>query len=301
MALLSGLLSNIRRKASLAPATLALRGNSTTSSSANIKGIQEEFTRQASGFERDWNKRSKRNTNEIMAWALGHISIPPAAKKCLDVAAGTCIFARAIASTGKIESVVALDATEAMLEEGRQQCIRENISNIKFVVGDAGHIPYPDNSFDMVVCRLCIHHFDAPIEKIKEMARVLKPGGLCVVVDIISRDDEEVAKEQNRLEILRDPSHTRMLTLPEMTEYLRSAGLNPTLPHGSIPTIINKMDLHGWMDSTRTPAASRIEIEQAIGAELLGRGRKTGFQPDRSEDDSRIYFEHVYAVVQAVK
>lgn len=275
-------------------------------SSVNIKGIQEEFTRQASGFERDWNKRSCRSTKEIMTWALKHITILPSAKSCLDVAAGTCIFARALSKTGKFDSVVALDATAAMLEEGKVQCAAEGISNINFVIGDAGKIPYPDNSFDIVACRLCIHHFDKPVNKIREMSRVLKPGGFCVIVDIISSDDKEVANVQNRLEILRDPSHTRMLPLSEIIESLKSVGLRPMLSEDSTPTIVNTMDLHGWMDSTRTPPHARMEIEQAINAELKGRGPKTGFGPTinstgRNERDPTIYFEHIYAVVQAKK
>ena len=59
----------------------------------------------------------------------------------------------------------------------------------------------------------------------REMVRVCEPGGRIVVVDTYASDDSTKAATFNRLEILRDPSHARSLTLPELKGLYRTAGL----------------------------------------------------------------------------
>ena len=126
----------------------------------------------------------------------------------LDVAAGTGHVARRLAP--RVRTVVALDATKAMLEQGREHAP----PNVLFVQGDAAELPFLDDSFDVVVTRFAIHHFDDPRIQLAEMRRVLRPGGRLAVADLVAHP--EAAATQNRLETLRDPSHARMLELDEL-------------------------------------------------------------------------------------
>ena len=118
----------------------------------------------------------------------------------LDVAAGTGHVARRLAPS--VRAVVALDATRAMLEQGRAQ----GVPNVIFVQGDAASMPFLDGSFDMVVSRFAVHHFEDPAVQVAEMRRCLRPGGRLAIADLVA--DPAAAAEQNRLEALRDPSHT---------------------------------------------------------------------------------------------
>ena len=269
------------------------------SSSTNLDDIKDEFTRQAAGFENHWSNRSNKSTTEIMSWVMKHVHIPDNNKMALDVAAGTCIFARTLAP--HYESVTALDTTSAMLEQGQLKATSENISNMEFVVGDASKMPFPDNTFDTVVCRLCVHHFDNPIAQFKEMSRVLKPGGNCVVADIVSSVVDTEADEHNRLEILRDPSHTVCITPAKIIQLLQDVGLETEIQStkdsiANIPTFINPMNLAGWMESTNTPPHAMVKIERAFEIELNG-GSPTGMQAHRDEDGN-VCFNHVYVVAQ---
>ena len=132
--------------------------------------------------------------------------------------------------------VVALDATAAMLTEAKAKSQEEGFSNIKFVHGDATSLPFPDSSFGLVTSRLAIHHFTKPRPILEEMARVATPGGRVVIVDLVASEDQEQvrsvnnlrtvqAEMHNRLERLRDPSHTNALSIDDLATLMGQAGL----------------------------------------------------------------------------
>ena len=134
--------------------------------------------------------------------------------------------------------MVALDATEAMLTEAMAKAEEENLFNIKFINGDATSLPFSDSSFGLVTSRLAIHHFTKPRPILNEMARVTAPGGRVVLVDLIASEDQEQvrfesgvryqseqADTHNRLERLRDPSHTSALSITDLSSLVGQAGL----------------------------------------------------------------------------
>lgn len=306
---------------------LSARHSSTGRSSENLGAIREEFSRQAAWFQSDWSGRSKLSTAAIMDWVTRSICatapVPPGAR-ALDVAAGTGIFARALAPHCG-GGVVGLDATDAMLAEARGQQLQQDDDDddaalpgasgtgggrIEYVLGDAADMPFASDSFDLVACRLAIHHFARALPAVQEMARVCKPGGRVVVVDFISDDDEALAAEHNRLEQLRDPSHTRSLSCAELHALLEAAGLCclapiPVAPtdehggHGVGGLLRNEMDLERWMAATKTAPFARIKIERSFETELQG-GSGTGMYP-QVDADGKTCFVHKYVTVQATK
>jgi SAM-dependent methyltransferase len=86
-------------------------------------------------------------------------------------------------------------------------------------------MPFSDVSFDAVVTRLSLHHFQRPAQPLAEMARVLKPGGALVVADVSSSEVAEESELHNAIEILRDPSHVRMLPESELLGAISGTGL----------------------------------------------------------------------------
>ena len=154
--------------------------------------------------------------------------------------------------------MVALDATEAMLAEAKAKAEEEGLSNIKFLHGDATSLPFPDFSFGLVTSRLAIHHFTKPKIILDEMARVTAPGGRVVLVDLVASEYEEQvrfelgawnqsdqAETQNRLERLRDPSHTSALSITHLSSLVGQSGL---IFEGKVPSnfyvLINAMFLY---------------------------------------------------------
>lgn len=208
----------------------------------------------------------------------------------LDVAAGTGHVARALA--GSVRCAVALDATEAMLGEGKAAADRDAVRNIVFLRGDATALPFPDASFDVVVARYAIHHFEAPEGPLAEMIRCLRPGGRLAIADIVADPDPTVAAAQNHLERLRDPSHTRMLALEDLAALLQAAGL--TIVSAEAREV--ERPLAPWLDQADALGATRAAIGAELAAELAG-GAPTGFRP--REVDGEMRFIHRIASVVA--
>ena len=96
----------------------------------------------------------------------------------LDVAGGPGEPSLTIAETvGPTGSVTCTDFVAEMVETARAEAERRGITNIRFQQCSADDLPFPDNSFDAVVCRLGVMLFPDPLAAIKEMLRVTKPGG----------------------------------------------------------------------------------------------------------------------------
>lgn len=89
----------------------------------------------------------------------------------LEVAAGTCICGRAVAPY--VKDITCLDLTEAMLEQGKTGKARRYSEHI-ICIGECGMLTFEDETFDLVITRLSLHHFVEPEKPFREMQRVLK-------------------------------------------------------------------------------------------------------------------------------
>jgi ubiquinone/menaquinone biosynthesis C-methylase UbiE len=95
----------------------------------------------------------------------------------LDVASGTGEPGLTIATKLKGGIVVVTDLAEGMLDVARANASRRAIKNLEFVTCDVSALPFADNSFDLISCRFGFMFFPDMSLAMKEMVRVLKPGG----------------------------------------------------------------------------------------------------------------------------
>lgn len=208
----------------------------------------------------------------------------------LEVAAGTCICGRAIAPY--VKDVVCLDLTEEMLEQGKKMAVQEDIHNISFVTGNAMNLPFEDETFDLVLTRLSLHHFTEPQRPFREMQRVLKKGGKLVVWDM-EATAENLREVNDYIETMRDASHTRILSRKEFETLFADEFV---IQHEE--TILVPVNLQSWMNLTNTPEGVQKEIVKRIEIDLNG-GNKTGFYPYRKE--GQIFFDHRWLLLIGVK
>jgi demethylmenaquinone methyltransferase/2-methoxy-6-polyprenyl-1,4-benzoquinol methylase/phosphoethanolamine N-methyltransferase len=108
-------------------------------------------------------------------------------EQVLDIGCGTGTLTRDIAAalTDKKTSLcTGLDAAEKMIEIARRKAV--NIPNIRFESAIAEKLPHADETFDAVVSTFFFHHIHFELKKkvMAETARVLKPGGRLIVVDV---------------------------------------------------------------------------------------------------------------------
>ena len=176
---------------------------------------------------------------------------PQAHWLALDVASGGGHSAIAIAQ--HVERIVAVDITFGILQAAGVHARNQELKNIAWVQGDGGTLPLPDETFDLVTCRVALHHFLDQAGAIGDWARVLKPGGKLVLVDNIGPDDPEACQYVNTFEKIRDPSHGWLHPLQTLVDFVREAGL--VIEHSE--RLTKPMAFHPWMERMQVSSADR--------------------------------------------
>ena len=195
-------------------------------------------------------------------------------ERVLDVGCGAGHTALCFAP--RVAEVVALDLTEAMLEQARGLAARRGLANLRFERGDAHALPFEDAAFDVVTCRVCAHHFARPERAVREVARVLRPGGRFVLVDSVAPDDAAQDTFLNAIEWLRDPSHVRNHAVPQWLAWLGAAGLQAAWLH----SFRIDLDFEDWVARIGTPAPMvaqlRALLASAVDEVKSGLGVRSG-------------------------
>ena len=179
-------------------------------------------------------------------------------ERVLDV--GTATGHTALTFAPHAAEVIGIDLTPDMLEIARQQAQLKKASNVIFMTADADQLPFEDRSFDRVTCRLCAHHFPGLSRPLAEMYRVLKPGGILLVVDNVAPEDDALDEWVNRVEKLRDPSHVREYRVSQWLDALEQAGFEAeAVLHFTTP-----LQIDTWTKQSRTPGDIIKQIKQHL-------------------------------------
>ena len=118
----------------------------------------------------------------------------------LDVATGTGDFAFDLARRSEVTSVVGLDFTRDMMTIGVQKGIRHGVgSSVSFTEGDAHDLPFADDSFMCATVGFGIRNFIDVPKALREMARVVVPGGRVVSLEIVRQDGRDPISAMARL------------------------------------------------------------------------------------------------------
>jgi demethylmenaquinone methyltransferase / 2-methoxy-6-polyprenyl-1,4-benzoquinol methylase len=124
------------------------------------------------GIDRLWRRAAVRESGAAPA------------SRILDCATGTGDLAlalrRAVEPGG---SVVGVDFCAAMLEPARAKAHRAGLDDVRFEVGDAMALAYPEAAFDIATIAFGIRNVDDPVRCLQEMSRVVRPGGRVVVLE----------------------------------------------------------------------------------------------------------------------
>jgi ubiquinone/menaquinone biosynthesis C-methylase UbiE len=225
--------------------------------------VREQFTAGAEAYV----------TSEIHAKGysldrLLELTQPRPGWSVLDVATGA--GHTAIKFAPHVQQVIASDITVRMLELTADMARERGLTGVQSVAGDGEKLPFADECFDLVTCRLAAHHFPALADFMAESARLLRPGGLLAVVDNVvpggrqrgkkGRLAEEAGRYINAFETLRDPSHVRCLSLHDWQTLFYQAGFRLRDQE-----VADKMlDFHDWTARMHVRADDEVRLEAML-------------------------------------
>lgn len=220
------------------------------------QAAREQFSRQSHRYGQG---HILENVEDVRA-AAEAIPLPPGSR-VLDVAAATGHAGLFFAQQG--HRVVLSDLSGAMLERAREAAARRGLA-VETRQHAAESLPYPDASFDLVLCRVAAHHFSSPPAFVRESARVLAPGGFFLLIDGSVEDGEPEAEAWlHEVEKWRDPSHARMLTPGRWRALCEEAGLQ-VLSAELFP--FKQPDLEWYFETAATAPENRERVRALVAA-----------------------------------
>jgi ubiquinone/menaquinone biosynthesis C-methylase UbiE len=160
-----------------------------------------------------------------------------------------------------VGKVVAHDLTPAMLDTVAAEARKRGLANIVTKQGAAEALPCPDGSFDIVATRYSAHHWHKFKEGLAQMARVLKPGGLALFMDVVTPGLPLLDTWLQTIELLRDPSHVRNASLDEWSDTLASLGF----VIDEVARYRLRLEFAPWIARMRTPEAHVAAIRSLQG------------------------------------
>ena len=246
--------------------------------------VRDSFSRVAANYAKSTFHTSSARLQEVIDLAR-----PKPGDLVLDVATGTGNTAFALAP--RVRRVVGLDLTPEMLNEARRIAAERGIANVDWVIGDAEHLPFQGETFDIYAVRAAPHHFHDVAAFAAEAYRVLKGDRDAVFIDcappVPARD------LLHEVEVRRDPSHVMSLTLDEWIGKLERTGFEVESAQ------VRELDWNydEWMGNQRV--GPELSAELAMIIEAAEGEARVQLHPQRR--DGRLWHAYWHALIRAHK
>ncbi|THE13261.1 class I SAM-dependent methyltransferase [Bacillus timonensis] len=179
--------------------------------------VKKQFGRSAASYVTSEGHRKGGDLETLIALADAN-----GTELALDIATGGGHTANALAPL--VEKVTAFDLTPEMLAAAEKFIKGNGHLNVEFVEGDAENLPFSDQTFDIVSCRIAPHHFPNITSFVSEVSRVLKTGGQFLLDDNVAPENEEFDEFYNTVEKKRDYSHFRAWKKSQWLQMLENEG-----------------------------------------------------------------------------
>lgn len=140
-------------------------------------------------------------------------------KEVLELATGPGLLAKHVAHAAK--RMVATDYAEGMIREARKGTCPANLT---FEVADATALPYPDASFDAVLIANALHIMPNPEAALREIRRVLKPGGILIAPNFVDHKKGIASRAWSGILQLAGISFAHQWSEGEYLDFLRRNG-----------------------------------------------------------------------------
>ena len=181
----------------------------------------------------------------------------------LEIGAGTGYFSLNLASQGLIRNLTATDISPGMLKSLKSTAKDLGIK-VRTVVTDAENLPFPDESFDVVLGHAVLHHIPDLDKAFSEFFRVLKPGGMIVFCGEPSRYGDRLAAVPKRTGFFVAPAWRKLVGADALTHTAEEMADDE---HSLEPEV----DVHAFVpaDLRAIPPRSGFEHTRVRGEELV--------------------------------
>jgi ubiquinone/menaquinone biosynthesis C-methylase UbiE len=239
--------------------------------------VRSRFAKVAGNYSRSHFHTASERMQEVLDLAR-----PKPGDLALDVATGTGNTAFALSP--HVRRVIGLDLTREMLNEGRRVAAERGIKNVDWVIGDVAALPFEDERFDLYTVRAAPHHFPDMDAFLHEAFRVLKPGRHAAFIDCAA---PAAARDfLHEVEVRRDPSHVKSLTVDEWVEQVEHAGFEVEVASEREMD----WDYDGWMQNQAVPQELVEELARVIES-AQGEAREQ-LHPERRDGKLRHAYWH---------
>jgi ubiquinone/menaquinone biosynthesis C-methylase UbiE len=188
-------------------------------------------------------------------WMREEVQLPRI-QTLLDIGSGA--GHTAIAFSDLAEQCIGIDVTPQMVDVANQFSVGQGISNVQFQVGDVENLPFADKSFCVVTCRLAAHHFPDVEQAMREISRVLKPGGVFLLVDHYAPEEKALNEFINLIDQTRDPSHVREYSLTEWHAFFTKNELS----YEEIKKWDLTLPFDNWVSRSNTTEGRKNQLQQ---------------------------------------
>lgn len=227
---------------------------------AHNQVVQRQFGEQATAYLNSAVHAQGAEFALLQSEVAGH---PDA--RVLDLGCGAGHVAFHVAPA--VGEVVAYDLSQQMLDVVAQAATSKGLGNIRTEQGVAERLPFADGEFDFVFSRYSAHHWSDLALALREVRRVLKPGGVAAFIDVMSPGSPLLDTYLQSVEVLRDTSHVRDYSSAEWLRQVAEAGL---FTRGCSRQRL-RLEFGSWVERMRTPPVMRDAIralQQAMGDEV---------------------------------
>lgn len=251
------------------------------------KAVTDQFSKGANAYVTSTIHKDGKDLQQMLAMATFSGD-----EVVLDIATGGGHTANAFAPF--VKKVIAADITPEMLAAAEKFIKGNGHKNVEFKIGDAENLPFSDQSFDMVTCRIAPHHFPNVNQFVSEVYRVLKPNGQFLLDDNVVPEDDELDHFYNTVEKKRDYSHFRAWKKTEWIRMLEMSGFEIDEWHRFVKTF----QFETWCNNMKLPETERVQLSKYMIS--AAQPIKDKFKIV-NENERVISFQGEAIVVKAVK
>jgi ubiquinone/menaquinone biosynthesis C-methylase UbiE/broad specificity phosphatase PhoE len=237
----------------------------------------------------------KRQDDHLRIRHLLNFAKLPADLRVLDIGTGLGLLPLLLAEDGA-KQLVGIDISPEMLELAEYLRLSrgsEAATRVIYRLAPAHALPFREESFDAVTCRLVLNHVRRPERIVKEIVRVLRPGGILILAELLGVDNPVKRATQNAIEERRNAAHVAARGVEQYNKLLTDAGLQIEARE----TISFERELEEWLAIYHADRGDSAVVREMIeaGLETDAAGINARRQGNTLVFDQRMYY------VRAVK